>query len=431
MKLVNSASLLLCLSLWATDEAFRKNPTAEKQTSSKGNGSAGTPILTKALSGSSTSLGPGQSVTIQSQNYPSPYSTPQNCTWQFTGQLTESKITIGCNVFELNSCGFSFVEVTYSGAVSRYCGVVSELKETSTSNKMTVNFVATSKGKKQNGFQCTVTASDASVTPPPTPPPSTSSCRCGVVNRNARIVGGTVAQLYEYPWQAAMTSKTSNAPFCGASIIASEWILTASHCVYGTTADSIDIVVGEYDWSLPNETNSAVYTVSAIYRHPQYNISTFDNDLALLKLSQPITFQSDNKIAPICLPPPDLLYENVNATVTGWGTLSSGGTQPTMLYEAVVPTMTNAKCNTLLSNQVTVNMICAGKDAGGVDSCQGDSGGPLVTNSQSGTYMELIGVVSWGYGCAEPNKPGVYARVNKFLSWISSTTGAASGCPHP
>ncbi|XP_064090215.1 trypsin-1-like [Macrobrachium nipponense] len=431
MKLVKSAFLLLCLSLWTTDEAFGKDLQAVKETSKKGNAGAGTSNQVKASCGSTATLGPGQSVTIQSQNYPSPYSTPQNCTWHYTGQLTESKMTIACDVFELNSCGFSFVEVTYNGAVSRYCGVLAGLKETSTSNVMSVNFVATNKGKKQKGFQCTVTASDPSVTPPPTPPPSTSSCRCGVVNRNARIVGGVVTELYEYPWQAAITSKTSNQPFCGASIIASEWILTASHCVYGTMPDSINIVVGEYDWSLPDETNEVVYTVSAIHRHPQFDTSTFDNDLALLKLSQPIAFPSDNKIAPICLPPPSLLYENVSATVTGWGTLSSGGPQPTMLYEVVVPTMTNAKCNTLLSNQVTANMICAGIDAGGVDSCQGDSGGPMVTNSQSGTYMELIGVVSWGYGCAEPNKPGVYARVNKFLTWINSTTGAASGCPHP
>ncbi|XP_064089876.1 trypsin-1-like [Macrobrachium nipponense] len=318
----------------------------------------------------------------------------------------------------------------YGNTSSRYCGRVSALKQTSTSNQLTVTFKATRIGNK--GFHCTVTASDpnAPTPPPPTPPPS-SSCRCGVVNRNAKIVGGVVTEMYEYPWQTAITSIASNQPFCGASIIASQWILTASHCVYGTTASSIKIVVGEYDWSKPDETNETSYTVEKIYTHPDYSPVTVNNDVALLKLSQPIVFSSDNKVAPVCLPPPDLLYENVNATVTGWGTLSSGGPQPTMLYEAVVPTMTNAKCNTLLNNQVTANMICAGIDAGGVDTCQGDSGGPMVTGSQSGTYMELIGVVSWGYGCAEPNKPGVYARVNKFLTWINSTIGAATKCPHP
>ncbi|XP_066986715.1 trypsin alpha-3-like [Macrobrachium rosenbergii] len=136
--------------------------------------------------------------------------------------------------------------------------------------------------------------------------------------------------------------------------------------------------------------------------------------MALIKLPSTITFPADNKIAPVCLPDPGNAYANMNATVTGWGTTASGGNQTQQLYEVVVPTMTNTKCQQSYGTaSITANMICAGLDAGGKDSCQGDSGGPLVTEGNAAqTFMVQIGVVSWGNGCALPNFPGVYARTS-------------------
>merc|ERR1712004_351956 len=106
-------------------------------------------------------------------------------------------------------------------------------------------------------------------------------------------------------------------------------------------------------------------------------------------------------------------YVNAVATVTGWGTLESGGWQPTELHEVDVTVTTNKLCRKLVGG-ITKNMLCAAED--GKDSCQGDSGGPLVT-LENGQHA-LIGVVSWGYGCAEPDSPGVYARVTAQMSWI-------------
>merc|ERR1711872_987316 len=107
-----------------------------------------------------------------------------------------------------------------------------------------------------------------------------------------------------------------------------------------------------------------------------------------------------------------------NATVSGWGTLSSGGNQPTVLNEVDVTVQSNAQCQSSYGSSITSNMLCAA-DAG-KDSCQGDSGGPLVAQ-ENGKYA-LIGVVSWGYGCAFSGYPGVYARVTEKMDWILANT---------
>ncbi|XP_066942679.1 transmembrane protease serine 9-like [Macrobrachium rosenbergii] len=262
-------------------------------------------------------------------------------------------------------------------------------------------------------------------------PPPSDGCKCGRRNPVTRIVGGQPTTVHEYPWQVALT--TSSRPFCGGSIISKQWILTAAHCVRGSSPSDFTVVIGEHDWSTTSETTATERRqVSNIIVHPQYNSATLDNDMALLKLSSPISFPSDNKIAPVCLPDPNNDYANVDAIVTGWGTTTSGGSQPYKLYEVTVPTMTNTKCNQAYSGEITSNMICAGLDAGGKDSCQGDSGGPMVTAGNTAqTFMVQIGVVSWGYGCAAAGYPGVYARVNNYLSWISSNTAGSETCPRP
>ena len=113
-----------------------------------------------------------------------------------------------------------------------------------------------------------------------------------------------------------------------------------------------------------------------------------------------------------------------SAVVSGWGTLSSGGSQPKKLQEVTVQVTENTKCGNYPQNEITANMMCAGAD--GKDSCQGDSGGPLVT--KVGKRYHLVGVVSWGYGCAAANYPGVYARITKVLGWIATTTSAGNTC---
>ncbi|XP_038594133.1 tryptase-like [Micropterus salmoides] len=160
-------------------------------------------------------------------------------------------------------------------------------------------------------------------------------------------------------------------------------------------------------------------TVSQIIKHPNYNKIPNDNDIALLKLSSPVNFT--DYIRPVCLAAAGSVF-NAGTTcwVTGWGDIQYGVSlpYPQNLQEVSVPIVSNDECYTAYGGKITSNMICAGVAQGGKDSCQGDSGGPLVTKTSS-TWVQA-GVVSFGELCAQPNFPGVYARVSQYHSWINS-----------
>ncbi|CAL4122433.1 unnamed protein product, partial [Meganyctiphanes norvegica] len=277
------------------------------------------------------------------------------------------------------------------------------------------------------GVPVTPVTTVAPATPTPTEPSVTSTpgeCSCGRVNRGTRIVGGVPTEVNEYPWMVALAwYSSSTSAFCGGSIIDEEYVLTAAHCAAVMDGSEV-VIIGEHIWSSDNEsTVREIVNIAQIIRHPDYKSSTMQNDVALLRLAQPLTFGGDNKIAPICPPEAGNLYSSIDATVTGWGTISSGGSLSDSLLEVTVPTMPNSNCqdnyDVYGSDEITDDMICAGLPEGGKDSCQGDSGGPMISQDSSDFYRQ-IGVVSWGYGCASPGLPGVYARVTRQLNWISS-----------
>jgi len=260
--------------------------------------------------------------------------------------------------------------------------------------------------------------------PVTTTAPPLTSCKCGQANRVSKIVGGVKTEANEYPWQVGLISSSSDkTPFCGGSLISNREILTAAHC----TGNGIRwVVLGEHNLNVADG-EQRVQVCSTI-NHPNYNSNTQQNDFAILRLCNPVTFTKT--ISPACLPSSSKNYDNVQAVVSGWGTQSEGGSQPSSLMEVNVNTMTNAQCSTspmqYQASWITNDMICAGGE-GGKDSCQGDSGGPLSAKESSGAYS-LIGVVSWGIGCARSGYPGVYGRVTSALSWINSNM-QGSTCP--
>jgi trypsin len=142
--------------------------------------------------------------------------------------------------------------------------------------------------------------------------------------------------------------------------------------------------------------------------HESYNSGTFENDISLLKVGTPLVF--DDFVSGVTLPA-QLQSFTGDAVVSGWGTLTSGGSSPDTLQYVTVPIVSDEVCDAdYLLSDIYPSMICAGE--AGKDSCQGDSGGPLMC----GEY--LCGIVSWGRGCAEEGYPGVYTEVSYFVDWI-------------
>ncbi|KAJ0062213.1 hypothetical protein NL108_017972, partial [Boleophthalmus pectinirostris] len=194
---------------------------------------------------------------------------------------------------------------------------------------------------------------------------------CGVSSAapSSRIVGGTEAVNGAWPWQVSLQIRGQHV--CGGSIISSMWILSAAHCFYSYNRASMwRVQYGDISLSQMNSYHTPK-SVEKIVSHENYNPDTNDNDIALLKLSSPLTFSS--RVKPVCLPNIGVNLSPVRqAWITGWGALRSSGSAPDIMNQAEVTIYHRETCNrpSVLDGAVTKTMICAGKLSGGVDSCQ-------------------------------------------------------------
>uniref|UniRef100_G3QLN3 Peptidase S1 domain-containing protein n=1 Tax=Gorilla gorilla gorilla TaxID=9595 RepID=G3QLN3_GORGO len=251
-------------------------------------------------------------------------------------------------------------------------------------------------------------------------------CECGLQpawRMAGRIVGGVEASPGEFPWQASLRENREH--FCGAAIINARWLVSAAHC-FNEFQDPTEWVayVGATYLS-GSEASTVRARVAQIVKHPLYNADTADFDVAVLELTSPLPF--GRHIQPVCLPAATHIFPpSKKCLISGWGYLKEDFlVKPEVLQKATVELLDQALCASLYGHSLTDRMVCAGYLDGKVDSCQGDSGGPLVCEEPSGRFF-LAGIVSWGIGCAEVRRPGVYARVTRLRDWILEATTKAS-----
>lgn len=395
----------------------------------------------RAVGCGSYTMRPGQSIDIQSKNFPNHYPKKELCIWDFEVSSPSSIISIACKPFKIRKCKFSSLIISGGTFFKRFCRKRKRgINASSSNNQMRVVFFSRKKTRK--GFKCTVSASDTTpVTIIPPQPicnniviahrslrPQSICKKCGTVNRVARIINGVETETNEFPWQAAIVYAGTNDVICSGVLHNDLFVLTSAECVKKIQANETltEVLLGahslsSYDLNCPSPTVQRK-TVYKLIPYSMYSEATKDNDIGILSFTEPAIL--NDFVKPACLPDPAKSYDYVGGVASGWG-ISDDGSVSSVLLKANVAILPNTMCQTGFTNfTVTENMMCAVAQQSNQRTCHADSGGPLVVED-NGEWV-LVGLISSSNepGCSSSFLPDIFTRVSKYLAPISAVSSA-------
>ena len=264
----------------------------------------------------------------------------------FKTNSTSNKIDV---IFQSNSDLYAGIGFDITLSISSNGTITTSAPTSQTANSTIATSTTVATTIKQN-TTVAPTTSKPTTTVATTASSTGGQCQCGVANKAGnRIVGGQRTDANEYPWQVGLINKGATTPFCGGSLISDRHVLTAAHCTAGRTASNTNVLVGEHDIT---DNEKTIVTVASITNDPKYNSNNMQHDFAILTLSQPVTLT--DKVRPVCLPA-DLTnsFAGAKATVSGWGTTTYGGSQPSVLMDVDVTVKTNKECAQVYGSDLT------------------------------------------------------------------------------
>ncbi|XP_025161449.1 venom serine protease 34 isoform X2 [Harpegnathos saltator] len=355
---------------------------------------------------------PGESYYIYNPMYPNSYPRGSYCTWKANSPYT-IKLNCEVNMSTSPGCNEDQLSIQFAGQdINSYCGTGS--LELVGSN--VIVYFKSSYYTQGGKFWCHLRSEKP-----------LDDCRCGWKNPAPAIVGGKETGVNEFPMMAGLVDSVERILYCGATIISTQHVITAAHCVKDRDPGKLGVIVGEHDTSTGTETNATkLYRMKECMIHPGYfpGNTINQNDIAVCQIIGSITY--NDKVSPVCLPfqhSRDSFDESI-VTALGWGLKEFGGEKAVELHGVELDVINLSDCKRAYYG-ITDGHMCTytpGKDA-----CQMDSGGPAIWKNPITYNNVLVGIISSGVGCAT-DKPAVSTRVGRYIDWIQSVTPGVRYC---